>query len=132
LGSSRQQLPKKFETDSVLRLPQLHSKVHNEEKWNADRQKAGNLEFTPEPGTTCLDEVKYSITMPEFNAKVASCKSDHSDIIVDAEVMKQLRKFVTTIASMYNNNPCKLFAGAWPCHPFRYPPSPLHWIDLNV
>jgi Adenylate and Guanylate cyclase catalytic domain len=54
-------------------------------------------------GTIVVEEVAEVIDMPEF-----VCTNSTVDTGLSAVVVDQLRDYVAKIASMYNNNPCKL------------------------
>jgi len=69
--------------------------------------------YRPREGTICLDEVKRCISMPEYNAAIATCTNPHNEIVVDELAMDQLREFVMCIAAMYRNNPFHAFEHAW-------------------
>lgn len=56
-------------------------------------------------GTTVLDEVKETISLPAFNARAASREVDPSQIDLGSQVEKELRHYVSTIAALYNDNP---------------------------
>jgi Adenylate and Guanylate cyclase catalytic domain len=60
--------------------------------------------FEPTKGQTVLDEVKEIIALPGFDAP-QNIKGAGK---LDPRVSKQLHTYLTTIASMYRQNPCKL------------------------
>ena len=59
------------------------------------------LVYRPPADRICLDEIKKSVHMSEYDAAIAACRSNHDDIFVDQKVMNQLRDFVSSIARMY-------------------------------
>ena len=59
-----------------------------------------------------LDEVVEIIELPAFDAAAAKNQPDPATIELDEEVVHQLRDLVTTIASMYNDNPFHNFEHA--------------------
>jgi hypothetical protein len=59
------------------------------------------------PGHTVMDEVKEIITLPQVDAKTANAPHDDGSVEIDPQVAAQLSDYVTVIASMYNDNPCK-------------------------
>lgn len=69
---------------------------------------------TQTTGTTVLDEVKEIITLPNFDAALATEQIDPESIDLDDDVEEQLRAYITTIASMYRDNPFHNFEHA--CH----------------
>ena len=85
---------------SVLYAMQLHARKHTDAKSSFDP-----IVYHPPKGKICLDEIKSTIRMPEYNASVANYKSNHNAIAINKVVMNQLREFVTAIASMYRDNP---------------------------
>jgi len=54
--------------------------------------------------TTVLEEVKEIITLPAFNAQAARVEEDASKVEIDPVVVKQLRDYVTVIASLYHHD----------------------------
>ena len=58
-------------------------------------------------GKTVLDEVKETIALPPFHAKMVHLQDAADRIELDPEVKSQLREFVSNIAAMYHDNPCK-------------------------
>jgi class 3 adenylate cyclase len=72
--------------------------------------KRHRLSFTP--GTTIIDEVKETITLPRFDAEAARHESRHEDIVLGPEVESELHDYVTTIAMMYRENPFHSFEHA--------------------
>jgi class 3 adenylate cyclase len=74
----------------------------------------GSKETMGKVGTTALDEVKEIITLPNFDPALATDQVDPDSIELDKGVEKQLRAYITTVASMYRNNPFHNFEHA--CH----------------
>ncbi|KAL3937663.1 MAG: hypothetical protein SGBAC_007279 [Bacillariaceae sp.] len=77
-----------------------------------DRVQAMEVELSVpvnENGKTALDEVVEIIELPRFNAR-----ADANSVTVElnAEVQNQLREYVRTIATMYNENPFHNFEHA--------------------
>jgi hypothetical protein len=66
----------------------------------------GDINFNTNEGETVLDEVKEIITLPQ--SKSAHVTYDINSIFLDPKVTKQLTDYVTVVASMYRDNPCKL------------------------
>ena len=54
---------------------------------------------------TSLDEVVEKIAMPDFDAKHFVSPEDARNVNIDPEITAQLHALVTTIASMYKDNP---------------------------
>jgi class 3 adenylate cyclase len=77
-------------------------------------QEMGATETTGTAGTTALDEVKEIITLPTFDFELATEQVDPDSIELDGGVEQQLRAYITTVASMYRNNPFHNFEHA--CH----------------
>lgn len=63
------------------------------------------LQSDREHGKTALDEVQEVIAMPKYNPKLAAKEADPSSINLDLNVIAQLENYVTTIASLYRDNP---------------------------
>jgi hypothetical protein len=63
-------------------------------------------------GATVLDEVKESITLPQFDAEAARHESHPEDIVLESAVESELRDYVGTIAMMYRENPFHNFEHA--------------------
>jgi 3'5'-cyclic nucleotide phosphodiesterase len=67
--------------------------------------ETGSLSQQPD-NTTVIDEVAECIKLPDYSSSIKkNSKSDVSETILDADVMEQLRSYVQTIASLYNENP---------------------------
>ena len=60
--------------------------------------KRHRLSFAP--GTTIIDEVKETITLPRFDAEAARHESRPEDTVLGPEVASELHDYVTTIAMM--------------------------------
>ena len=73
-----------------------------------------NLEWNPQPGKICLDEVQEIIWLPEFDADAARNQDDPLMIELDDAVILQLRAFISAIANLYRNNSFHSFEHA--CH----------------
>lgn len=65
------------------------------------------LELKPARGQTVLDEVKEIITLPQFDASTGNTRQQIDSVDIDAKAAEQLHDYVTNVASMYRNNPCK-------------------------
>lgn len=70
----------------------------------ASRAKSMNDVFD-EHSTSLLDEVKEFIRLPNFDAKACEQIMDLDSIHLSEDVLLQLKKFVTSIASLYRGNP---------------------------
>lgn len=73
----------------------------------------GSREATGTERTTALAEVKEIITLPNFDP-LANEQVNPDSIELDERVEQQLRAYITTVASMYRNNPFHNFEHA--CH----------------
>ena len=69
------------------------------------RSKEGAPTMELKGGSTALDEVTEIITLPQFKNKPNKKKTRPEDVELTMEVITQLRDYVTTIASMYRDNP---------------------------
>jgi Adenylate and Guanylate cyclase catalytic domain len=58
-------------------------------------------------GKMVVDEIKEIITLPKFDRITAMNQQDISTIELDQEVVDQLQDYITAVASLYNDNPCK-------------------------
>ena len=56
-------------------------------------------------GSTALDEVTEIITLPQLQQGAKGKRTRPEDVELSVEVITQLRDYVTTIASMYRDNP---------------------------
>jgi 3'5'-cyclic nucleotide phosphodiesterase/Adenylate and Guanylate cyclase catalytic domain len=76
----------------------------------------GSLVYKRTNDKTFLDETEEVITLPKFDAKHLERAKETSDkaSTLNEDVKKQLRMYVKTIASMYNDNPFHNFDHA--CH----------------
>jgi class 3 adenylate cyclase len=68
--------------------------------------------LSAEVGATVLDEVKESITLPQFDADAARHESHPEDIVLGKAVESELRDYVATVAMMYRENPFHNFEHA--------------------
>lgn len=90
-------------------------KIVNIRRQSGLKEASTELVYCPPDGKTCLDEVKTSIQMAEFDAKKSSLAAgDASKVKVDPVVVDELRSYVGIIASMYRDNPFHSFEHA--CH----------------
>lgn len=64
-----------------------------------------NLYFQPKKGAICLDEVKDSISMPKFDAKVVDATLDSSEIDIPSDICNAMKEYVSLIAFSYRKNP---------------------------
>ena len=62
-------------------------------------------EFDLGLGARPLDEVREIIALPEFDEKAAKKQQDPSTVTIPTEVVTQVHHLVSTIASLYNDNP---------------------------
>lgn len=76
------------------------------------RNKDGAPTMELKGGSTALDEVTEIITLPQFKTKSNKKKTRPEDVELTIEVVTQLRDYVTTIASMYRDNPFHNFEHA--------------------
>jgi class 3 adenylate cyclase len=76
------------------------------------KSQTKDYSLSTESGATVLDEVKESITLPQFDAESARLESHPEDIVLGAEIESELRDYVTTIAMMYRQNPFHNFEHA--------------------
>lgn len=63
-----------------------------------------DLFYEPPEGKICLDEVKESIPMPNFDAKITEAASDYGLADIPEEVRQSLREYVSIIARSYRRN----------------------------
>ncbi|KAG7374984.1 PAS domain containing protein [Nitzschia inconspicua] len=71
--------------------------------------EASSLSQVPE-SKTVIDEVAECIKLPDYSASNKQTSNfDVSEITLDAEVLEELRSYVQTIASLYNENPFHSF-----------------------
>ena len=76
---------------------------------------AADYELKASRGKISLDEVKEIIHLPDFDARAAARQNeDLSKVDLGPNVIRQLRTFITTVASMYRPNHFHNFAHA--CH----------------
>lgn len=102
---------------------------HDGKRQHERRKKQDKLQENPsellyerEPGTMIIDEVKEIITLPLYDPRLDHFHQHHPaspipssyketddahDVELDGKVFDQLKSFVTEIASLYRNNPCK-------------------------
>ena len=71
-----------------------------------------NIESTPvreqdyvEENEVFIQQVKDVISMPEYDKEVAKNIQDPDDVELPTEVVNQMRKYVSWIASTYQDNP---------------------------
>ena len=83
---------------TTRRTPSVDSEVH----------------YTANPGKTSLDEVAEAIKLPRFDKQLFADAADHRKVKISPVVLTQLTHYVTTIASMYHDNPFHNFEHA--CH----------------
>jgi hypothetical protein len=63
-------------------------------------------------GQTVIDEVKEIITLPRFNAEASIKEVDLDAVLLGPNVLGQLRFYISTVASMYKDNPFHSFEHA--------------------
>lgn len=80
------------------------SRMEKQTKYKKQRQPS--LEFQHKEGSTAVDEVTEIIILPkaEFNKKQGKKIVDFDRVHLEEDVTGQLRDYITTIASMYNEN----------------------------
>lgn len=66
-----------------------------------------HLTITTSEGKMVIDEVKEIITLPRFDQKAYDIRSELNKIGLDSKAADQLEMYVSEIASMYRDNPCK-------------------------
>jgi hypothetical protein len=66
-----------------------------------------DLEHEMNKKRIALGEVREVITLPKFDAEAYKNQVDPKTISLGPKVEKQLREYVTVIASLYRDNPCK-------------------------
>ena len=73
-----------------------------------------NLFATHTKDATVIDEVQEIIMLPEYDADVARKEAslDPNEITLSQDVFDELRDYIRTIASLYNENPFHNFAHA--------------------
>ena len=76
-------------------------------KMESDRLSSCSI-FEQDPGKMVIDEVKEIITLPGFDP---TANNATVNIEVDQYAIDQLGEYVTEIASLYRDNPCKLKDG---------------------
>ena len=59
------------------------------------------VKYLPPKGRTSLDEVAEVILLPRFCETRFAEAEDHRQVVLDAQVVKELREYVTIIASRY-------------------------------
>jgi hypothetical protein len=62
----------------------------------------------------CFDEVKDILHMAKFDPKAATAIDNHDKISVSPQIVSDLRRYISLVASRYRNNPFHNFAHA--CH----------------
>ena len=73
-----------------------------------------HVSFVPSEERTSLDEVKEVMHMPDFDAETAKALSTHRSVVVSAEVVRDMKEYVSIIAGSYRKNPFHSFQHA--CH----------------
>ena len=63
-------------------------------------------------GRTVLDEVKETIALPPFHAKMGQLQHEADQIELDEDVSSQLHEFIANLAAMYHDNPFHNFEHA--------------------
>ena len=63
-------------------------------------------------GRTVLDEVKETIALPPFHARMVKLQDEADRTTLDSEVTQQLKEFVSSVAAMYHDNPFHNFEHA--------------------
>jgi hypothetical protein len=79
-----------------------------------DTSSSNDIVFTPAEGSTCLDEVKETIPLKQYNSHGDDEEMEFRSLQVDDKIVTQLRELVSMIALMYNRNPFHNFEHA--CH----------------
>lgn len=60
-------------------------------------------------GGMVVEEVVEIIQLPDFDERLSSKKVDANAVMLSDDVISQTKRFVSLIASMYRDNPCKLY-----------------------
>lgn len=68
--------------------------------------------LTSSDGKNVLEEVREIVELPEFDEEAFRRQEDPESIDFGSEVKKQLRRYVLSIATMYNDNPFHNFEHA--------------------
>jgi hypothetical protein len=63
-------------------------------------------------GQSVIDEVEEIFTLPRFNAEVSIKGTDLDAVLLGPDVLRQLRVYISKVASMYNDNPFQSFEHA--------------------
>lgn len=97
-----------WNVESLARL--MKQIVARRNAWNqASSESFGRppSEEALDKGETFLDEVKEIIKLPKFDASLVRKQDDVESIVLPIDAVEELRDYVTCIASMYRDNPCK-------------------------
>ena len=87
----------------IIVKSKVSSKTRDEKRFSA---------LTMNEGSMPLDEVKEIIILPAFDRKASMKQKDPDGVTILEPVLGQLKLFVTTIASMYRENPFHNFRHA--------------------
>ena len=79
----------------------------NEVPFEPARSDVTFEKFEPVEGKMAVQEIVEIITLPKFDRLTAMNQKDSSTIDLDTEVVEQLQVYITTVASLYNSNPCE-------------------------
>jgi hypothetical protein len=60
--------------------------------------------FSSKEGTTCLDEAQDVIHMVKYDAKISAEVNISDSVVIDGEIIRDLRDYVSMIASMYKKD----------------------------
>lgn len=78
---------------------------------HANSTQAARQSLRKEAGTV-LEEVREIITLPKFDPKVYKNHDDPNSVILSDEALSQLHDYVSTIATLYRDNPFHNFEHA--------------------
>lgn len=85
--------------DHIRKISMVHKRCHDTPH---DVEK---MEYRPEKGQICLQEVKEAIDMPKFDARVIDATLDSNLVEVPESIVRSLQHYVTLIARTYHDNP---------------------------
>lgn len=70
-----------------------------------DSLSSSDIVYTPVEGSTCLDEIKETIPLKQYNSIADDEEMEFISLKVSDKIVDQLRELVSMIALMYNRNP---------------------------
>jgi hypothetical protein len=102
-----------WNVDILVRLVRkivAHRTAGSRGKRNEMNRRVSSVHVVKPSGTNPLDEVVEIIPLPEFHNDL-SLPDPHS-VFVDPAIMKEIKEFVTTVATLYRDNPFHNFEHA--------------------